>query len=207
LSFRIVISVLNYRSKLIPDLNFGKVPERTAPCAANGRGPPGEHLHSHPGLAQGYRPTRRWRRFYRIRLRSTSAEQARNPECGSGRAVGEGIFQIVLSLLIAFFLYRDGEAAAMRLRATVDRISGGNGKRLLELAGATVRSVLYGVLGTALLQGVMAAVGFAVAGVPGASFLEFVTLLVSAIPAAPHWSPHRLPSGCTGRVRRDGPPS
>ena len=21
-----------------------------------GRGPPGEHLHSHPGLAQGYRP-------------------------------------------------------------------------------------------------------------------------------------------------------
>ena len=33
-----------------------------------GHGPPGEHLHSHPGLAQGYRPTRRWRRFYRIRL-------------------------------------------------------------------------------------------------------------------------------------------
>ena len=26
-----------------------------------GRGPPGEHLHSHPGLAQSYRPTRRWR--------------------------------------------------------------------------------------------------------------------------------------------------
>lgn len=33
-----------------------------------GRGPPGKHLHSHPGLAQGYRPTRRWRRLYRIRL-------------------------------------------------------------------------------------------------------------------------------------------
>ena len=33
-----------------------------------GRGPPGEHLHSHPRLAQSYRPTRRWRRFYRIRL-------------------------------------------------------------------------------------------------------------------------------------------
>jgi predicted PurR-regulated permease PerM len=104
---------------------------------------------------------------------------------GSGRAVGGGIFQIVLSLLIAFFLYRDGEAVAMRLSATLDRIAGGNGKRLLELAGATVRSVLYGVLGTALLQGVMAALGFAVAGVPGASFLGFVTLLVSAIPGGP----------------------
>jgi predicted PurR-regulated permease PerM len=104
---------------------------------------------------------------------------------GGGRAVGSGIFQIVLSLLIAFFLYRDGEAAAERLRATIDRVAGDNGQHLLELAGATVRSVLYGVLGTALLQGVLGAVGFAVAGVPGAPFLGFVTLIVSAIPAGP----------------------
>jgi predicted PurR-regulated permease PerM len=104
---------------------------------------------------------------------------------GGGRAVGSGIFQIVLSLLIAFFLYRDGEAAAERLRATIDRVAGGNGKHLLELAGATVRSVLYGVLGTALLQGVLGGVGFAIAGVPGAPFLGFVTLIVSAIPAGP----------------------
>ncbi|HUY19433.1 MAG TPA: AI-2E family transporter [Candidatus Binataceae bacterium] len=104
---------------------------------------------------------------------------------GGGRAVGKGIFQIILSLLIAFFLYRDGETAADRLRATFDRIAGANGGHLLEVAGATVRSVLYGVLGTALLQGVIAAVGFAVAGVPGAPFLGFVTFLVSAIPAGP----------------------
>src|SRR5512146_840621 len=106
-------------------------------------------------------------------------------ELGSGRAVGNGIFQIVLSLLIAFFLYRDGEAAARRPHATIERIAGETGEPLLELAGATVRSVLYGGLGTALLQGVIAAVGFAVAGVPGAPFLGFVTFLVSAIPAGP----------------------
>src|SRR6185437_3753843 len=104
---------------------------------------------------------------------------------GSGRAVGKGIFEIILSLLIAFFLYRDGEAAAERLHATIDRIAKGNGEHLLEVVGATVRSVLYGVLGTALLQGVMGAVGLAVAGVPGAPFLGFVTFLVSAIPAGP----------------------
>jgi predicted PurR-regulated permease PerM len=88
---------------------------------------------------------------------------------GSGRAVGEGIFQIVLSLLIAFFLYHDGEFAAKRLHAAINRIAGENGDHLLEVARATVRAVLYGILGTNLLQGVMAAVGFAVAGVPGAS--------------------------------------
>ena len=101
---------------------------------------------------------------------------------GSGRAVGEGIFQIVLSLLIAFFLYRDGEAAAKRLHATINRIAGEKGDHLLEVASATVRGVLYGILGTKLLQGVMAAVGFAFAGVPGATFLGFVTFLMSAIP-------------------------
>ncbi len=104
---------------------------------------------------------------------------------GSGRAVGKGIFQVILSLLIVFFLYRDGETAAKRLHATIDRITKGNGEHLLEVVGSTVRSVLYGVLGTALLQGVMAALGFAVAGVPGAPFLGFVTFLVSAIPAGP----------------------
>jgi predicted PurR-regulated permease PerM len=104
---------------------------------------------------------------------------------GGGRAVGSGIFQIVLSLLITFFFYRDGEAAADRLRATIDRVASGNGEQLLEVAGATVRSVLYGVLGTALLQGILAAIGFGLAGVPGAPLLGFVTLLVSAIPAGP----------------------
>ena len=104
---------------------------------------------------------------------------------GSGRAVGEGIFQIVLSLLIAFFLYRDGEAAAQRLHAAIDRIGGKKGDDLLQVASATVRAVLYGVLGTALLQGVMAGVGFAAAGVPGAPLLGFVTFLVSAIPGGP----------------------
>jgi len=99
--------------------------------------------------------------------------------------VGNGVFQVLLSLLLTFFLFRDGEAAATRLRAALTRIAEGDGEQLLEVAGATVRSVLYGVVGTALLQGVLAAVGFAVAGVPGASFLGFITFLVSAIPAGP----------------------
>jgi predicted PurR-regulated permease PerM len=82
-----------------------------------------------------------------------------------GRALAEGIFQIILSLLIAFFFYRDGHAAANQLHDTFHRIAGEGGDRLLDLAGATIRAVVYGILGTSLLQGVVAAVGFAIAGV------------------------------------------
>jgi predicted PurR-regulated permease PerM len=102
-----------------------------------------------------------------------------------GRAIAEGIVQITLSLLIAFFFYRDGSAAANRLQDTFRRIAGEQGERLLDLAGATIRAVVYGILGTSLLQGVIAAIGFAIAGVPGAVTLGFVTFLLSLIPGGP----------------------
>lgn len=102
-----------------------------------------------------------------------------------GAALAEGIFQIALSLLIAFFFYRDGHAAASQLKAALHRIAGERGDRLLELAAATIRAVVYGVLGTALLQGVVAAIGFAIAGVPGPVSLGFVTFVLSFLPGGP----------------------
>lgn len=102
-----------------------------------------------------------------------------------GSALAEGIFEIALSLLIAFFFYRDGQAAAERLHGALHRIAGERGDRLLDLAGATIRAVVYGVLGTALIQGVVGAIGFAIAGVPGSVSLGFVTFVVSFIPGGP----------------------
>ena len=102
-----------------------------------------------------------------------------------GRALAEGIFQIILSLLIAFFFYRDGNTAANQLHAALHRIAGEKGDRLLDLAGATIRAVIYGILGTSLLQGVVASIGFAIAGVPGAVSLGFVTFLLSLVPGGP----------------------
>ena len=102
-----------------------------------------------------------------------------------GKSLADGIIQIILSLLIAFFFYRDGHAAANQLQAALHRIAGERGDRLLDLAGATIRAVVYGVLGTALLQGVVAAIGFAIAGVPGSVSLGFVTFVLSFMPGGP----------------------
>jgi predicted PurR-regulated permease PerM len=102
-----------------------------------------------------------------------------------GSALAKGIIQIVLSLLIAFFFYRDGHAAANQLQTALHRIAGERGDRLLDLTGATIRAVVYGVLGTALLQGVVAAIGFAIAGVPGSASLGFITFVLSFVPGGP----------------------
>jgi predicted PurR-regulated permease PerM len=104
---------------------------------------------------------------------------------GSGRALGEGLFQMILSLLLVFLFYRDGETVVERVTETVSRIGGSEGGRLLEVAGTTIRAVVYGVLGTALLQGALAGFGFLIAGVPGAPLLGFITFVVAVIPGGP----------------------
>jgi len=111
-----------------------------------------------------------------------------------GLAIGQGVVQILLSIFFTFFLFRDGEALAERLRFAVTRIAGERGTRLLQIAGSTVRGVVYGILGTALVQGAVAFVGFLIAGVPGAVLLGFLTFLASPIPVGPPlvWLPASL---------------
>lgn len=102
-----------------------------------------------------------------------------------GVAVGRGVLELLLSLFIAFFLYRDGVAAAEKLRATVQRLGGEQGRTLLEIAGKTVRGVVYGILGTALAQSIVAGIGFAIAPVPQAAFWALMTFFLSILPVGP----------------------
>jgi predicted PurR-regulated permease PerM len=58
--------------------------------------------------------------------------------------------QLTLSVLIAFFFYRDGEAIMARVRAAVMRISPTRGEHMLEVASATTRAVVFGISGPRL---------------------------------------------------------
>ena len=99
-----------------------------------------------------------------------------------GLKLTRGLLELALSVLIAFLLFRDGVSAVERLRTVVERISGEKGQRLLTVAGKTVRGVVYGILGTALVQAVLAGIGFFIAGVPGAALLALLTFFFSVVP-------------------------
>src|SRR5436190_13674224 len=71
----------------------------------------------------------------------------------AGLKLGGGLLELALSILVTFFLLRSGPAVAANLTAGIERIAGERGKHLLEVAGNTVRGVVYGILGTALIQG------------------------------------------------------
>jgi predicted PurR-regulated permease PerM len=111
-----------------------------------------------------------------------------------GKLLISGLLQLALSILIAFFLFRDGESVAERLAAMTERVAGERGRRLLTLSGNTVRGVVYGILGTALVQAVMAGIGYMIAGVPGAGMLALLTFFLSVVPIGPPliWVPAAL---------------
>ena len=48
-----------------------------------------------------------------------------------------------------------------------------------------MRGVVYGILGTALAQGLLAAIGLRLAGVPAAPLLGLVTFFLSPVPVGP----------------------
>jgi predicted PurR-regulated permease PerM len=102
-----------------------------------------------------------------------------------GLALGRGVTELALSILISFFLYRDGVTLRVRLRAGIERIAGPRGDHLLVIAGNTVKSVVYGILGTAIVQAVLAGTGFLIAGVPGAVLLGVLTFFMSIVPMGP----------------------
>ncbi len=99
-----------------------------------------------------------------------------------GLALGGGLIQLALSIFVAFFLFRDGLAAGGLLTTAVERIGGEPGKHLLTVAGKTIRGVVYGILGTALLQAIVTGIGLLIAGVPGAALLALLTFFASVIP-------------------------
>ncbi|HXF45225.1 MAG TPA: AI-2E family transporter, partial [Burkholderiaceae bacterium] len=112
-------------------------------------------------------------------------ELGREPLIAVGTVIGQGVLQLALAMFVAFFFYRDGEAIVASLRAGLTRIAGALTGELLALVQDTVRGVVLGIVGTALAQGLLAAIGFLIAGVPGPLLLGGLTALVSIVPGGP----------------------
>ena len=101
------------------------------------------------------------------------------------RTLGDGIVQLLLVTFIVFFYYRDGHRMAALIRRIAGRISGGMTAEVLDIIVGTTRSVFIGIVGTAAAQGVVAFIGFLIAGVPAAFLLSVGTFVLSVVPMGP----------------------
>jgi len=100
--------------------------------------------------------------------------------------IGSGMLEVALSLILVFFFYRDGPRLAAFVRSLLHRLIGAErADHYLELVAGTVQRVVNGILGTAVAQGVIAFIGFVIAGIPGALLLGLLTFALSLIPMGP----------------------
>ena len=97
-------------------------------------------------------------------------------------AVLSGLAEVLLAIFLAFFLYRDGPAIARRVEAALERLAGDRTRQLVALTGDVTRGVVYGLLGTALVQGIMTTFGLWISGVPRPVLLGVIAGVISIMP-------------------------
>lgn len=100
---------------------------------------------------------------------------------GAVANLGLGILMFVFSIIIAgvFLANTTGRKAA--IAKVMSRFFGDKGEELSELSNQTVQSVVRGILGIAVLQAILAGIGFLVMGIPGAAILAVICLILAIV--------------------------
>lgn len=132
----------------------------------------------------GKRLTAAWARMAEVQgnlraLLEPYAADVQNMMVVVARAVADSIVQVILSLGVATMFWVNGETLVGVLHASLRRLGGKIADQVVDVAAGAIRGVAYGVVGTAAIQATLLTVGLAIAGVPGAVMLGFVSLLLA----------------------------
>jgi predicted PurR-regulated permease PerM len=95
--------------------------------------------------------------------------------------VGKGILQFMLSIIIAMGILIYSDSLSQVSRKIFVKLIGSNGEHYAEITVATIRNVVKGFLGVALIQSLMVGVGFFMAGVPFAGLFTIICLFLAII--------------------------
>jgi predicted PurR-regulated permease PerM len=96
--------------------------------------------------------------------------------------VAQNVFAFLVTVMILYVLYADGDRISRHGRRLFAYVFPKRPADYLDRVGSVVRAVVLGVLGTALAQGIAAAVGFGLFGVPYAVGLGALTAFLSLLP-------------------------
>jgi len=95
--------------------------------------------------------------------------------------VGVGLLEFFLALIICGFFFACGETLTRSGQQTLQKLFGPKGGELLDLSARTIRSVMLGILGTAVLQAALMCIGFSLAGVPQVVLLGFAAFFFASL--------------------------
>jgi predicted PurR-regulated permease PerM len=88
-----------------------------------------------------------------------------------GAKLGLTLLEFLLAVVFTGILYVTSENITVLVKRLTTRLGGESSLDLLPVAVQTIRSVAFGVIGTALIQAVLSVGSFIIAGVPGVAVL------------------------------------
>ena len=95
------------------------------------------------------------------------------------------VLQFVVSILIAGVLLSTGDEGREFSVKFATRLAGPPGEDFVRLTVMTIRSVFQGVLGIAVIQSALAAIGFLAIGVPGAMVWALLVMILAVMQLPP----------------------
>jgi predicted PurR-regulated permease PerM len=93
-----------------------------------------------------------------------------------------GAMHLVMALFISFFFWIGGSSLWDTLQAVILRIAGPQAGRYLHIVGSTVRGTVYGILGTAIIQGILTCIGLWMTGVGEPVVLGILAAFLAVFP-------------------------
>lgn len=102
-------------------------------------------------------------------------------------AAGLGItlVQMLFAIVIAGILLITSASAGRTAQNVARALGGDKGGEMADMAAATIRSVVKGVLLVAMIQSLLAAVGMGIAGVPAAGLWALLVMMVAIVQLPP----------------------
>lgn len=120
-----------------------------------------------------------------------------------GMGVGSALFQMAFGLVFLFGFYMRGPVMAAWAGEALEGVLGPIQGRLRARTETTLRTVVRGAIGTAILQALVAGAGYWWLDAPSAGWLAVATFVLALLPMGPAlvWGPLAVWFFLTGEVR------
>jgi len=92
-----------------------------------------------------------------------------------------GVLMFAVSIIIAGILMATASSGEQMTRRLFIRLVGERGADFADISEQTIRGVVKGILGVAVIQALLAGLGFWIAGIPGAGVWAFLCLVLAIV--------------------------
>ena len=101
---------------------------------------------------------------------------------GVASGIGRNVIKLLMMIFSLFFLYRESDTLTGQVARVVDHFFATRLDRYMDAAGLMLKAAILGFLVTAIVQGAISGLGFAVFGVEAPVLLGVLTSVASLIP-------------------------